>query len=197
MDFKILDRNGKAPHPWERGPKDVAYIGEGETVRMIMKFGPHKGRYMIHCHNLVHEDHDMMAQFEVGAGGDDPIASAPARPTSEAPPLYTKPVDPPDPPEKPNVAPSVALLRPSPNGTTRSRRPTIVAKVTDDEPLDKDEIQLFLDGRRITNFGYNPETGALTYVCPVLKLGWHRVQILADDGSLKTPLTARFRVVLR
>ena len=28
---------------------------------------------MIHCHNLVHEDHDMMAQFSVGlAGGDDP-----------------------------------------------------------------------------------------------------------------------------
>jgi hypothetical protein len=22
-----------------------------------MKFGPHRGRYMIHCHNLVHEDH--------------------------------------------------------------------------------------------------------------------------------------------
>ena len=24
------------------------------------------GRYMIHCHNLVHEDHDMMVQFAVG-----------------------------------------------------------------------------------------------------------------------------------
>jgi hypothetical protein len=24
------------------------------------------GRYMIHCHNLTHEDHDMMTQFVVG-----------------------------------------------------------------------------------------------------------------------------------
>ena len=31
-----------------------------------MKFAPHRGRYMIHCHNLVHEDHDMMGQFGVG-----------------------------------------------------------------------------------------------------------------------------------
>jgi hypothetical protein len=29
---------------------------------------------MVHCHNLVHEDHDMMAQFAVGStpGARDP-----------------------------------------------------------------------------------------------------------------------------
>ena len=73
VDFQILDRNGQPPHPYERGPKDVAYVGEGETVRVLMRFGPQIGRYMMHCHNLVHEDHDMMVQFEVGTGGDDPI----------------------------------------------------------------------------------------------------------------------------
>ena len=26
---------------------------------------------MIHCHNLVHEDHDMMVQFQVGNNRDD------------------------------------------------------------------------------------------------------------------------------
>jgi hypothetical protein len=41
---------------------------------------------MMHCHNLVHEDHDMMVQFEVGTGGDDPITAAPAQPLP-APPL--------------------------------------------------------------------------------------------------------------
>jgi len=34
---------------------------------------------MIHCHNLVHEDHDMMVQYEAGTGGDDPIEADPAR----------------------------------------------------------------------------------------------------------------------
>ena len=78
--FKILDRNGNAPFNYERGPKDVAYVGENETVRVLMKFGPQKGKYMMHCHNLVHEDHDMMTQFEVGTGGDDPITADPPKP---------------------------------------------------------------------------------------------------------------------
>ncbi|WP_035774923.1 multicopper oxidase domain-containing protein [Arthrobacter sp. H5] len=82
IDFQILSRNGKAPFPWERGPKDVVYIGENEKVKVIMKFGPHKGRYMVHCHNLPHEDHSMMFQFRVGLAEKDiddcdPILAAP------------------------------------------------------------------------------------------------------------------------
>jgi FtsP/CotA-like multicopper oxidase with cupredoxin domain len=71
VDFKVLSRNGRAPFPQELGPKDVVYVGEGETVRLLMKFGPHRGRYMVHCHNLPHEDHDMMVQFRVGLKEDD------------------------------------------------------------------------------------------------------------------------------
>jgi spore coat protein A, manganese oxidase len=84
IDFRILSRNGRAPFDHERGPKDVAYVGENETVRVLMKFGPHRGRYMVHCHNLPHEDHDMMVQFAVGwkPGQRDPnhpIQASPAR----------------------------------------------------------------------------------------------------------------------
>lgn len=79
VDFRILDRNGRAPSPHERGPKDVAYVGPNETVRVVARFKPHAGRYMIHCHNLVHEDHAMMHQFEVGSGGPDPMTYSPAQ----------------------------------------------------------------------------------------------------------------------
>ncbi len=84
LEFKILDRNGAPPFDFERGPKDVAYVGEGETVRAIMQFAPHRGRYMIHCHNLVHEDHDMMHQFAVGwtpgePDPNDPMLAAPPK----------------------------------------------------------------------------------------------------------------------
>jgi FtsP/CotA-like multicopper oxidase with cupredoxin domain len=89
VDFKILSRNGKAAFAYEQGPKDVVYIGENETVRLIMKFGdknaPVKnvGKYMVHCHNLVHEDHDMMHQFSVGLTPgvtdlNDPLTAAAA-----------------------------------------------------------------------------------------------------------------------
>nr|MDQ4007645.1 multicopper oxidase domain-containing protein [Actinomycetota bacterium] len=91
VDFQILDRNGRPPFDYERGPKDVVYAGENETVRVIAKFGPHRGRYMLHCHNLPHEDHDMMVQFAVGwKPGDpdpnDPIHAAPARVERHRPP---------------------------------------------------------------------------------------------------------------
>ncbi len=76
VDFKILSRNGRAPFPYEQGPKDVVYVGENETVRLLMHFEG-TGKYMIHCHNLIHEDHDMMSQFEVvdsaGRSGDGPF----------------------------------------------------------------------------------------------------------------------------
>ena len=86
IDFRILDRNGRPPRPYELGPKDVAYVGEGESVRVIARFGPQVGRYMMHCHNLVHEDHDMMVQYEVGTGGPDPIETDRPKP-SPGPPL--------------------------------------------------------------------------------------------------------------
>jgi len=75
VDFRVLDRNGRPPHDFERGPKDTVYVGEGEVVRVIMRFEREQGRYMIHCHNLVHEDHDMMGQFCVGEDAPecDPI----------------------------------------------------------------------------------------------------------------------------
>lgn len=81
VDFRVLGRSGRAALSHEQGPKDVVYVGEGETVRLLMKFGPHKGRYMVHCHNLPHEDHDMMVQFRVGlketdADDNDPMYAA-------------------------------------------------------------------------------------------------------------------------
>jgi FtsP/CotA-like multicopper oxidase with cupredoxin domain len=76
VDFEILSRNGKPPFAFERGPKDVAYLGENESVRVITRFVG-TGKYMMHCHNMVHEDHDMMVQFEVidpDHAGIDPLS---------------------------------------------------------------------------------------------------------------------------
>lgn len=93
VDFRVLDReidrNGVrvAPRPHELGPKDVVHVGENERVRVIARYGPNAGKYMVHCHNLVHEDHDMMGQFTVGEGGPDPITTDPSRSYSTAPEL--------------------------------------------------------------------------------------------------------------
>jgi len=46
-------------------PKDVFYLGPSEVVYAIARFGAHKGDYMFHCHNLIHEDNDMMRAMSV------------------------------------------------------------------------------------------------------------------------------------
>jgi spore coat protein A, manganese oxidase len=82
IDFRILSRNGLPPLPHERGAKDVVFLGENETVRLLIKFEGGRGKYMIHCHNLVHEDHDMMGQFEVRdavSPGHDPLLADPCK----------------------------------------------------------------------------------------------------------------------
>jgi spore coat protein A, manganese oxidase len=78
IDFKILSRTGgrNRVFDFEQGAKDVVYLGENETATVIGEFGPQVGRYMMHCHNTVHEDHDMMHQFWVRPpDGYDPLGS--------------------------------------------------------------------------------------------------------------------------
>lgn len=79
-DFLMMKRVNGPLRNYERGFKDTVYLGENHEIHVITKFGPHAGKYMFHCHNLVHEDHDMMRAFEVGQGGPDPVTTAPARP---------------------------------------------------------------------------------------------------------------------
>jgi FtsP/CotA-like multicopper oxidase with cupredoxin domain len=65
VNFQILDRNGAKPAPYEAGWKDTVLVPRGEEVRLIMRFEDFRGRYIMHCHNLEHEDAAMMTNFEV------------------------------------------------------------------------------------------------------------------------------------
>lgn len=82
-EFRILSRNGAAPPAHEAGRKDVVRLGRNEEIRIFMRFrdfpdpqyapppnvlSPFNfGRYPIHCHNMTHEDHAMMARWDVEA----------------------------------------------------------------------------------------------------------------------------------
>ncbi|WP_440766909.1 multicopper oxidase domain-containing protein [Natronorubrum sp. DTA7] len=64
VHFKVLSRNGDPPGPYDRGWKDTVFL-DGDTVEVVARFGPYRGKYVFHCHNLEHEDMMMMANFEV------------------------------------------------------------------------------------------------------------------------------------
>jgi FtsP/CotA-like multicopper oxidase with cupredoxin domain len=46
-------------------PKDVFYLGPSNNVYVVARFGAHKGDYMFHCHNLIHEDNDMLRAMRI------------------------------------------------------------------------------------------------------------------------------------
>lgn len=55
-----------APIPiHERGRKDVFVLGPETTMRVLFRYRDFNGKYLLHCHNLTHEDHAMMARFDV------------------------------------------------------------------------------------------------------------------------------------
>jgi spore coat protein A len=62
--FQVLGRRGKKPRPYDAGWKDTVDIRPSEVVEVLIRFTDHKGKYLIHCHNLEHEDMAMMAAFE-------------------------------------------------------------------------------------------------------------------------------------
>ncbi len=64
-EFQMLTRNGVVPPPFERGRKDVARLQFNEQIRLFMRFRDFVGRYPMHCHNTIHEDHAMMLRWDI------------------------------------------------------------------------------------------------------------------------------------
>ena len=64
-EFQILDRNGFAPPPYEVCRKDVLVLHPNEAVRVFFRFRDFLGHYVMHCHNVVHEDHAMMIRWDI------------------------------------------------------------------------------------------------------------------------------------
>ncbi|WP_243086555.1 multicopper oxidase family protein [Streptomyces sp. 891-h] len=63
--FQVLARGGKSPLATDAGWKDTVDVRPYEVVDVLVRFSGYRGRYMLHCHNLEHEDMAMMADFRV------------------------------------------------------------------------------------------------------------------------------------
>ena len=47
------------------GRKDVFTLYDGDEMDVFVRFRDWTGRYVMHCHNTVHEDHAMMIRFDI------------------------------------------------------------------------------------------------------------------------------------
>jgi hypothetical protein len=76
-EFRVLKRFVRDPvtgqsveiavPPLQSGRKDVMRLAAGESALIKMQFRDYLGRYLIHCHNMNHEDAFMMARWDIVA----------------------------------------------------------------------------------------------------------------------------------
>jgi FtsP/CotA-like multicopper oxidase with cupredoxin domain len=59
--FQVLRRGSEGPGPYDIGWKDTVDIRPAEVVDIAVRFEHYAGRFVVHCHNLEHEDMAMMA----------------------------------------------------------------------------------------------------------------------------------------
>ncbi|MDE2583178.1 MAG: multicopper oxidase domain-containing protein [Rhodospirillales bacterium] len=66
-EFQILEINGQKVKPgsinWSR--KDVVQLGPMTSVTFYGHWRDFLGKYVMHCHNVVHEDHAMMLRWDI------------------------------------------------------------------------------------------------------------------------------------
>jgi FtsP/CotA-like multicopper oxidase with cupredoxin domain len=69
-EFQILSRNRMPPPNFEVARKDIVRLHQNERVELFFRFRDFTGKYPIHCHNTVHEDHAMMMNWQIQPEGD-------------------------------------------------------------------------------------------------------------------------------
>jgi FtsP/CotA-like multicopper oxidase with cupredoxin domain len=71
-EHQILARNGVPPSlAIEHARKDVTELRPNSRAQLFFRFRDFHGRYPMHCHNLIHEDHAMMLRWDIDPEGGD------------------------------------------------------------------------------------------------------------------------------
>jgi FtsP/CotA-like multicopper oxidase with cupredoxin domain len=72
-EFQTLLINGQVPNNnnlVKVGRKDVFRLEHNTEAKLFFRFRDFLGRYPMHCHNTIHEDHAMMLRFDIDPVGD-------------------------------------------------------------------------------------------------------------------------------
>ena len=71
-EFQILEVNGKPVEDGDvlKARKDVVTLGPGDEIRFFGRWRDFLGKHVMHCHNVVHEDHAMMIRWDIVPPGE-------------------------------------------------------------------------------------------------------------------------------
>ena len=87
---EALEGTPRNPPIWRfmGGPRrDVATLLPGDELKVIMRWCDFLGRHVMHCHNVVHEDHSMMVRWDIVEPGKGFSGSRPASEVYGTPPV--------------------------------------------------------------------------------------------------------------
>lgn len=66
LSMVMLETGVNVPIPPEnQGRRDVYVLPPNSMMRIFVRFRDWQGKFVMHCHNLVHEDHAMMLRFDI------------------------------------------------------------------------------------------------------------------------------------
>ena len=65
VQFQVLEINGVSQDPSRHGWKDTFVAPPNGQILLAARFSGYTGRYLLHCHNLEHEDLGMMGDYEI------------------------------------------------------------------------------------------------------------------------------------
>lgn len=68
---QIVKINGHAPRPEDQWKNDTVVIDPNGVVEIYIQFRSFEGPFMMHCHILDHEDHEMMANIDIAINPKD------------------------------------------------------------------------------------------------------------------------------
>jgi spore coat protein A len=61
--FQVVSRDRRDPGRFDLGWKDTIDLLPNQVATIVTRFDDYRGRFVFHCHNLEHEDMDMMANL--------------------------------------------------------------------------------------------------------------------------------------
>lgn len=71
-EFQIFEINGEPIEPmaFKDAKKDVVQLKPGGEIKLFGRWRDFLGKYVMHCHNVVHEDHAMMIRWDIVEPGE-------------------------------------------------------------------------------------------------------------------------------
>jgi FtsP/CotA-like multicopper oxidase with cupredoxin domain len=69
-DNRFYFNRSSPPSGVNAARKDVSRLLPGQNVTLFFRFRDFLGRYPMHCHNVIHEDHAMMLRWDIAVTGD-------------------------------------------------------------------------------------------------------------------------------